>query len=301
VKVRTICLAMLVMLLTSAGARDVKADQNEDEAAIRKSVESYTEAFNKQDAKALAAHWSPDAVYTNPLSGEAAVGREAIEQQFTANFASLKGAKLETTVDAIRFISPNVAVENGTARVVVGEEKPTESQYSAIHVKRDGKWLIDRVTEEDVPEVVSNYEKLKDLEWMIGTWVDEDEASSVATTCRWSKNRNFIVRSFSMTVGDRLDKSGMQVIGWDPAAKQIRSWVFDSDGGIGEGLWTKNGDKWFIQAKDTSADGQKMTSQNVLRVIDSDRFAWQSIDRQVDGHLLPNIDEIVVVRAGEDE
>lgn len=300
-KVLPIFLSLLVMLHVVAGAPAVRADQAEDEAAIRKSVESYTEAFNKQDAKALAAHWSPEAVYTNPLSGEAAAGREAIEAQFAANFASLKGAKLETTVDSIRFISPNVAVENGTARVVVGEEKPTESQYSAIHVKRDGKWLIDRITEEDVPEVVSNYEKLKDLEWMIGTWVDEDEASRVATTCRWSKNRNFIVRSFSITVGDRLDKSGMQVIGWDPAAKQVRSWVFDSDGGIGEGLWTKTGDKWFIQAKDTSADGQKMTSQNVLRIIDSDRFAWQSIDRQVDGHLLPNIDEIVVVRASEDE
>jgi uncharacterized protein (TIGR02246 family) len=291
----------LAVFFVCAEARDVRADQAEDEAAIRKNVGTYTEAFNKQDAKALAEHWSPEAVYTNPLSGETAAGREAIEQQFAANFADLKGAKLETTVDAIRFISPNVAVENGTARVVVGNEKPTESSYSAVHVKRDGKWLIDRVTEEDVPEVVSNYEKLKDLEWMIGTWVDEDDASRVATTFQWSKNRTFIVRSFSITVGDRLDKSGVQVIGWDPAAKQVRSWVFDSDGGIGEGIWTKQGDKWIVQAKDTTADGQKLTSQNVIRFIDNDRFAWQSVNRQVDGRLLPNIDETVVVRrtAGE--
>ncbi len=282
-------------------ARGVSADQADDEAAIRKSVESYTEAFNKQDAKALATHWSPEAVYTDPLSGSAAVGREAIEQSFAANFAKAKGAKLETTVESIRFVSPNVAVENGKARVVVGDEKPAESTYSAIHVKRDGKWLVDRVTEEELPEIVSNYEKLKDLEWMVGKWVDADDTSSVVTTCQWSKNRNFLIRSFSVSVGDRLDKSGIQVIGWDPSAKQIRSWVFDSDGGIGEGVWTKDGDKWFVQAKDTSAGGQKLTSQNVIRLIGKDKFSWRAVDRQVDGHLLPNIDEVVVVRSGEAE
>lgn len=300
-KVLPTCFSLLVMLLVVASTTAAMADQIEDEAAIRKSVESYTEAFNKQDAKALAAHWSPEAVYTNPLSGEAAVGREAIEQQFAANFANLKGAKLETTVNSIRFISPNVAVENGTARVIVGDTKPTESSYSAIHVKREGKWLIDRVTEEDVPEVVSNYEKLKGLEWMIGTWVDADERSSVQSTCQWSKNRNFIVRSFSITVGDRLDESGIQIIGWDPSAKQIRSWVFDSDGGIGEGTWTNKGNKWFIQAKDTSADGRKLISQNVLTMVDNDRFTWQSVDRQSDGALLPNIDEVIVVRSTSGE
>jgi hypothetical protein len=240
-------------------------------------------------------------VYSHPVTGEAAVGREAIEQQFAASFVKMKDAKLKTTVDAIRFLSPSVAVENGKAEVTVGKEKPSESTYSAIHVKRDGKWLIDRVTEEDIPDVISNYEKLKDLEWMIGSWIDADDESRVEATCRWSKNRNFIVRSFSIVVGDRLDKSGIQVIGWDPAAKQIRSWVFDSDGGIGEGVWTHKANKWFIQAKDTSADGQKTSSQNVLTVVDKDKFTWQSIDRQAGGQILPNIDEVVVVRAADSE
>lgn len=300
---RRIAFSMWLSLVVVVGLRPnvVLADQAEDEAAIRKNVASYTDAFNKQDAKALAALWSPEAVYINPLSGAAAVGHEAIEQQFAANFEQLQGAKLETVVDAIRFISPNVAVENGTAKVVVGKEQAAESAYTAIHVKRDGKWLLDRVTEEEIPEVVSNYEHLKDLEWIIGTWVDEDEQSSVVTTCRWSKNRNFIVRSFNVSIGDRIDATGFQVIGWDAAAKQIRSWVFDTNGGIGEGVWTKQGDSWIIQAKDTSADGKKLMSQNVIRVIDKDKFTWRSVDRQADGKLLPNIDEVVVVRAAASE
>jgi hypothetical protein len=138
---------------------------------------------------------------------------------------------------------------------------------------------------------------------MIGTWVDEDEQSKVETTCQWSKNRNFIVRSSNISVRDQVEFTGMQVIGWDPVAKQIRSWVFDTDGGFGEGVWTKKGNRWYVQAKDTSADGRKMSSQNVITMVDKDSFTWQSVDRQAGDQLLPNVDEVLVVRktvAGND-
>ncbi len=94
--------------------------------------------------------WSPEAVYTNPLSGEQVVGREAIEKQFAAIFAEAKGAKLEAKTDSIQFVSPNVAVEQGTAKVIRPDAAPEESEYTAVYVKRDGQWLLDRVTEEDV-------------------------------------------------------------------------------------------------------------------------------------------------------
>lgn len=55
--------------------------QAADKAAIRKAVEAYVVAFNQGDATALAAMWSPEALYTNPLSGAQVVGREAIERQ----------------------------------------------------------------------------------------------------------------------------------------------------------------------------------------------------------------------------
>ena len=65
--------------------------------------------------------------------------------------------------------------------------------------------LMDRVTEEDIPVVMSNYEHLKALEWMIGTWVDQGEQSLIETTCAWTKNRNFITRMFSASVRDRVE------------------------------------------------------------------------------------------------
>jgi crotonobetainyl-CoA:carnitine CoA-transferase CaiB-like acyl-CoA transferase len=78
----------------------------------------------------------------DPETGEQAVGREQIEKEFADTFKGLKDAKLEVDVKSIKFLSPNVAVETGVARVVSPKEKPDESTYSALFVKRDGKWLL---------------------------------------------------------------------------------------------------------------------------------------------------------------
>src|SRR3954451_19555107 len=130
---------------------ECRADQVEDEAAIRKADDAYVEAYNKRDAKALAALWSPEAVYVDPETGEEAVGREEIEKEFADTFSDLKDAKLEVKANSIKFLSPNVALENGVARIVRPKEEPDESTYSALFVKREGKWLLDRVTEEETP------------------------------------------------------------------------------------------------------------------------------------------------------
>ena len=91
--------------------------------------------------------------------------------------------------------------------------------------------------------------------------------------------------------------AGMQIIGWDPAAKQIRSWVFDSDGGFAEGRWTKKDNRWSITTTGTTPDGRKASSVNVINCVDENEFKWQSVSRMVNGELLPNIDEVIVVRS----
>jgi hypothetical protein len=90
--------------------------------------------------------------------------------------------------------------------------------------------------------------------------------------------------------------AGMQIVGWDPVAKQIRSWVFDSDGGFSEGKWKRKGDRWLIQQVGTLPDGGKSSAVNVLKKVDNNSFTWQSIERSVDGEPLPNVDEVLIVR-----
>jgi hypothetical protein len=35
--------------------------------------------------------------------------------------------------------------------------------------------------------------------------------------------------------------------------------------------------------------------------VDNDSFTWQSVSREVDGDVLPNLDEVLVVRKGAGE
>lgn len=289
---------LIALGLCCLAASTSRADQNDDEAAIRKSVDTYLAAFNGGDAKALAAHWMPEAVYVDPDSGRKIVGRAAIEKHFAEELKELKGSKLTVTVESIRFISPHVALEQGTATILGPNKEPSSTSYKAIHIKQEGKWLLDRVTEEDSPTTVSRYEQLKDLEWLVGSWRDADDnaATTVETVCQWSKNGNFLVRTFNVSVRDQLASSGVQIIGWDPALKRIRSWVFDSEGGFGEGLWTKKGKSWHIYSRDTLANGRKASAVNIITFVDKDSFTWQSVDRQVAGQLLPNIGTMTAVR-----
>jgi len=298
---RTILWTVVVAAVQFGWAAGLQADDeaSPDESAIRASGVAFVAAYNGRDAKALAVLWSPEAVYMDPLTGEQSVGRAAIEGQFADAFADRGEARLVVDVKSIEFVSPSVAIERGSAQVVRPGEEPLDSDFTAVLVKRDGRWLLDRVSEQEVvqPEE-SAYEHLKDLEWMIGSWVDNDEDSgvSIQTDCAWSKNKSFMTRSFAVVIGDQVDMAGMQVVGWDPAAKQIRSWVFDSDGGFGEGRWTHKGNRWFIQVTGTLPDGGRSTAVNIITEVDANSLTWQSVDREVNGELQPNVDEVLIVR-----
>lgn len=267
------------------------------EAAIRQSAPAYVRAFNARDSKALADQWSPDAVYLNRSTGEEVIGREAIASQFDALFKAQPDLKLDVRVDSIRFLSPNVAVEEGASTYVSPTGAAEAIDYTAVYVHRDGRWLLDRVTDAEAQAAASHFEHLKELEWMVGTWVDQaDEQTRIEFDCQWAKNQNFLVRAFRVTVDDRVDLSGMQIIGWDGSAQTIRSWTFDSEGGFAEGTWTNRGDRWFIQNKGVLADGQTLTLVNVVKPIDESSFTWETVQRTVGGDLLPNIDAVTIVR-----
>ena len=67
------------------------------------------------------------------------------------------------------------------------------------------------------------------------------------------------------------DLEGTQVIGWDPAAGTIRSWMFDSDGGFGEGTWSKKDNSWIVKFNQVLPDGRKASATNIYTLIDGTR------------------------------
>ncbi len=291
-----LCLLVLGGGVVNASFAGQPNASSADEAAIRKADKAYVQAFNKHDAKALADAWSPEAVYLNRATGAEVVGRAAIVEQFTALFKGQPEVKLDLSVESIQFVSPNVAVEHGIAKTLAPKTEPEEIAYSAVFVRRDGKWLLDRVTDTANEGALSSYEQLKPLEWMIGRWVDKDDKVDITTECQWTKNRSFITRSFTVAVQGEITMSGMQIIGWDPAAKTIRSWTFDSDGSFAEATWTCKKDRWFIRNKGILADGRKGSMVNVVKQVNQNSFTWQTVERTAGGELLPNIDEVLIVR-----
>ena len=141
--------AMMVLSWHVALADDV-GGRAADEAAIRKAVRSYVVAFQHGDAKAVARHWSAEGVYVTP-SGQRFQGREALEKEFAAYFAESSGRRIEIGNPAIRFLTADVAVEEGTARVSRRGEPPTDTSYLAIHVRQGDAWKMDSVRETVVP------------------------------------------------------------------------------------------------------------------------------------------------------
>jgi len=86
---------------------------------------------------------------------------------------------------------------------------------------------------------------------------------------------------------DATLQNGTQWIGWDAAAKQIRSWNFEADGGFDESTWSKDDGKWTIKTNSTLADGSKVTATNIVTKVDANTITWQSKDQTVNGKSMP--------------
>ena len=140
---------------------------------------------------------------------------------------------------------------------------------------------------------------LEVLDWMVGTWVDAGEDATIVTDCSWTKNRKFLKRSFKVKIDEEVTLEGDQFVSWDPIAGQIRSWTFDSEGGIGEGRWIQDGNRWLVKTSFVLADGARASALNVYAHVDADTIRWQSTNREIAGELQPNIPEVTVVRQKE--
>jgi hypothetical protein len=54
--------------------------------------------------------------------------------------------------------------------------------------------------------------------------------------------------------------------------------------------------RWFIRNRGVLPDGQLATMVNVMKQVDENSLTWQTIERTAGDELLPNIDEIEIVR-----
>lgn len=137
---------------------------------------------------------------------------------------------------------------------------------------------------------------LATLDWLVGEWTNEGEKVAIEFNCHFSKNDAFLVRSFKNVSDEDNALSGMQIVAWDPAKSSIRSWTFDSNGGFGEDAWSQSGSRYTLRASYTLPDGSRGSAINLLTYVDDDHCTWKSVSREMDGELLPDSDEVTLVR-----
>ncbi len=121
---------------------------------IEQGAKAYAAAYNAKDLKAMVGFWSPEGVYIDRASGRRVSGRDALEKDFQAELESRRNSRLEIAVETIELVSPGVAIEQGKSTITSPDAEPIVTSY----VKRDGEWLIDRVSEREivVPPITSN-------------------------------------------------------------------------------------------------------------------------------------------------
>ncbi|MEX1041667.1 MAG: SgcJ/EcaC family oxidoreductase [Pirellulaceae bacterium] len=280
-------------------------DSLTDEERIYSVIESYVKAFNAGDAEQLAEYWAEQGEYISRTTGERVRGREEIRALFAEKFEAgilEKGQRprLEVEVALIRFVTPDVGLEEGIATIFRGDEDPQELTYTTVFVREEDSWKIDSIREtlhgNPTPDPENSASPLHELAWLIGAWRDESEDVVLETECRWATNESFLVRSFRVEVDGVVDLEGTQVLGWNAADETIRGWVFDSDGGFASERWHREEDKWWIEGSGTLPDGRKASSQRCLRVIDADSYEIHTTGRSIEGEIMPDIGPFVVRR-----
>jgi hypothetical protein len=206
------------------------------------------------------------------------------------------GRTLTVKLDTVRFTTANVAISEGTAHLEpTPPGKPPMSRFTAVWVRRDGRWLIDAVRESAI-QTPEHHDLLSEIAWMLGDWVadaesDDDNETNVGhdvqrISCDWSSDKNFILREIQLRLGDGRELAVSQRIGWDPLTGRIKSWAFDSRGGYGEGLWAHDGDRWIVESKGVLPGGAQLTGTHIYTPVDKRTFTWESIDGRIgDAHV----------------
>ena len=276
----------LVLIVPSLLAGDDDA-RKQDEQSLRTTAAAYRAALAKGNRKELSDFWTADGDYlddqgaSHPATALVAAAEQAASQE--------PQPEAKVTASRIRFVAPDVAIEDGTSETASPDGNPTSrvsGHYHATWVRQEGRWRLANLCERpDSPPADTD---LSQLQWMIGTWTAEQDGVNLEIRAQWNATGTFLLRDMKAIRDGTVVLRGSQRFGWDPAAKKIKSWSFDSDGGFGEALWTKDGSDWLGQATGTLADGRSTSATTILAYDGKDSFTRKTVASRIQGASGPD-------------
>ena len=271
-----------------------ETDSKADDTAVRKSTAEFAKCANARDAKAAAALWTEGGEFTDD-DGTSVRGRTNIEKMYSESFGATPKGKFEMVIDSVRLLGKNLAASEGALSFTPADGSPaTITKISAMHVREGDAWLV-ASAREWLPERTETA-KVSDLEFLIGDWEAKRDGRDIHISYSWGDGNTFLKSHFVVKEKGKETASGTEIIMTDPASGELRAWLFDQSGTIGQSVWAKEGSHWVIDANGTLAQGMAMSATNILIPLGKDAFTWQSVDRSVGGQSLPNHSPLKVTR-----
>jgi uncharacterized protein (TIGR02246 family) len=157
---RTATLMAWIVLLSLSTLNSLGQDKpasSADSAAIKQTVATFIENFNRHDAHAVAKSFAEDADLTN-VRGAVTHGRQAIDELYVGLFQGrLQNAHRTVAVTDIRYITPEIAAVNCTWEIT-GTKADDGSIVPFRHgilvlvmTKESGQWIIKIYHEPEFP------------------------------------------------------------------------------------------------------------------------------------------------------
>jgi hypothetical protein len=282
------------LLLVASVARGADGDDEATIAAVRKSGDAMTTLFNAGKINELTATFVPKGEIIDE-EGTVYQGQAEIKSLLTAFFEKYPGAKLTRSTESIRPVGP-VAIEEGT-RTITTKDGSVKSQfrYISVWVKSERGWQLASLRDFSDDPAPTAHDHLEPIAWLVGDWMNEGADGKVTISYRWSDDKNFILGEFNLTASDGKKRKSQQRIGWDPSIGKIRSWLFETDGGFAEAVWTVGDNEIVIKSSSVNADGSAASATMTVTVASKDRYTITGTDRIIGDNLEDDF-EITVVR-----
>jgi uncharacterized protein (TIGR02246 family) len=257
-----------------------------DEAAVRAAIEKYALSMKTGDLKQILDYWTTDADFTDE-DGQVHKGHEAIGKLFAANLKDLKSGKSGIKIESLRFLTPDVAAMEGAIEFTPENGIPEFNRFSAVLAKRDGAWRI--ASARDLPELEGKVGErgMKELQWLAGDWTADDHGTIVKLNVKPGLDGRFAFMKYDIKT-PKEQMTVLQVLGFDPVEGTLRSWAFDSRGGFGDSLWTRENNVWTSLSSGVLPSGQIGSSINLVQVTGPNSFTWKSTQREVEGQPIPD-------------
>ena len=105
-----------------------------DEAAVKKMIGDYANAFNAKQLDTVMSFWTENGVHIDRENGERTEGRDAIRADIANSFQQRPGNRISGRIQNLRFIKPDVANAEGSVTVSSPDGDPVETSFSVTSI-----------------------------------------------------------------------------------------------------------------------------------------------------------------------